>query len=965
MAGPPNRSGKGPTNKLGGMDFESLAKRAQRSTVQSEQDLLRSGELINMIDETDALLEQGVPSTFINELQSKRTKANERLTALNSRSDIRQRAQIERVSDLTQSQLSTTYSSRSVNGQSMEISRSSTAQNASIGMMGTSWETLERRKGTAQNTIATLGARASALGENLYDSIGEQNPRKLAELQRLEAKRNAAVNVIGNTEAAMRSQRILGMDPQSRMSDLYKTAGQAQGMLNFNQMASDMRQGGVNISKGGQTMSIGAGDVNKALEDEARNLTETLRKLQQETDTTSKSFKKLKDEAEESAGNFEKLKEASSMGGGGASGSQKMAALSGGFNAAAGAAQEILVNQRFRQIANISGLANIENQKYDTYRTAAAGNIQSQLQLSQFGRAEGFGGSLAKGQLAALGLQAAGGVAQTGAGYAQMVEGGAQKNPLSWAVSGVMGNAGAATNEVIQGGLATAQGVATTATTGFDIGRGLSTTSARIQGVTSYMEATKALSYVGAEQLQGFRDYSVGASVAAQGMGRAGNGFLNRSISVNNISRMAQSRIGPEQFNQLAAQGVAGMGSTFNENQIFAARGLERSGMGTMQDNMQRMSQLATAGSNNPQTGLVNVLEAAVSKGMDSSKAINMLVDHSATMAASSVGRTMGLDVTGASATMLSSMVGGAPNKEAALARAASLQERIRDIGTNSDMSFSGMVATARISKSLGIGGVEAISAQGIDTETLKTMQGLTPAKRSAMFRERGINVSSEGSGKMVDTLLHDRAATLLEGKGIGFAIGNADDRERILNNIKGGKTLSKDDQLLLGKMASASGNFGTGTELASAVGAVFAGNEPNAKSRVANDIAGKGGGANMQTADDLRTQGFKQLSQAALEATKGFKTAADTLKALGVLAKSVENIGDTGGEGKFKGAAAASAESFGKATMQFDRSVDVFSKSISIFADKAGLRTEDAHDNRENNKTKQPTHKLSGGQRG
>lgn len=937
----PNQSGLGPTNTLEGVgvDFKNLERRAQRSTVQSETGILRAGELINELDALEEAMDLA-PAGSLSEkqLQSRQSRLQNRLASVQSRSDMMQRSQVERVANLTQSQVAASYSSRSINGQSINVSRSSMGISGSMSMMSTPWEDLERRKGSLQNTVANLGQRALNISEGLYNSQGEQDPQRVRILQKLEARRNSAVNEMGTIDAAMRSQRSQGMDPQSRANNLYNVGAQARGMLGQQSLSDEMRGGSINIMSGGKAQSVSMGDVNKELAEQARGLTKALMELETATDKTREGIKK---EAEERAANFEKLREVAGMGGGGASGSQKLAAAAGAFGALGGAAQEIFVNQRLQQVANVSGLANIENQKYDTYRSASAGNIASQLQLSQYAAAQGFGGSLAKGQLTALGLQAAGGVAQTGAGVGQAIEGGAEKwNPITYA----LGTNSGPTNEMLQGGLNAVQGAATTATTGFDIGRGLSTTSARIAGVNSYMEATKALSYVGAEQLQGFRDFSVGASVAAQGMGRAGTGFLNRAISTNNLSRMAESRIGPEQFNQMAQQGVQSMGSMFNENQIFAARGLERSGMGTMQENMQRMSQLAAAGSNNPQASLGNVLEAAVSKGMDSSKAINMMVDHTAAMAASSVGRAMGMDTSAAAATMLGSMVSG-PNKEASLARAISLQDTIKGIGTNTDMSFSGMVATSRLSQSLGIDTTAAIRLQRVDTETLKSLD--TPSKRADFFKERNVNTTGKDTKMMVDSMLDDRAATLLEGGGIGFTETG---RDALLKRVKkfGGKMSVKDltqsEQNTLGTGVT-SGNFNTISEVLGSLNQVYATNEPNAKSRVQNDMTGKGGGALMQTADDMRTQGFKQLSQAALEATKGFKSAADALKALGVLAKSVEGIGDNGGEGKFKGAAAASAESFGKATMQFDTSVSTFSKAVSVLASKAGLRTNEESD--------------------
>ena len=91
-----------------------------------------------------------------------------------------------------------------------------------------------------------------------------------------------------------------------------------------------------------------------------------------------------------------------------------------------------------------------------------------------------------------------------------------------------------------------------------------------------------------------------------------------------------------------------------------------------------------------------------------------------------------------------------------------------------------------------------------------------------------------------------------------------------------------------------------------------------------------------------MRTQGFKQLSQAALEATANFKTAADALKALGQLAKSVEDIGDQGGEGKFKTAAADAAGTFGESTMKFKDAVGAFADAVRSMNTRSGIYRSD-----------------------
>ena len=103
------------------------------------------------------------------------------------------------------------------------------------------------------------------------------------------------------------------------------------------------------------------------------------------------------------------------------------------------------------------------------------------------------------------------------------------------------------------------------------------------------MAAKEALLKIGSFQLQEFTDFTKGAGQVAMNMGSGGKAFLNRILDVgvedenlmrsrrgeaprqSFLQRLAEARISPEQFNQMAAMGVQTMGSTFNEEQILAA----------------------------------------------------------------------------------------------------------------------------------------------------------------------------------------------------------------------------------------------------------------------------------------------------------------------------------------------------------------------------------------------------------
>jgi len=215
----------------------------------------------------------------------------------------------------------------------------------------------------------------------------------------------------------------------------------------------------------------------------------------------------------------------------------------------------------------------------------------------------------------------------------------------------------------------------------------------------------------------------------------------------------------------------------------------------------------------------------------------------------------------------------------------------------------------------------------------------------------------------MVDQLLDDRAQTLVEGKGVGFALGG--DKSQIVAKIKKGATyasLSDQEKKTLGEQAGVGNAFATGEEVFGSIAGVYAKNPPNVSGKGAAAAAGQGGSPQQNMLDDMRTQGFKQLSQAALSATKGFSDAAEALKALGDLAKQVEGIGDQGGEAKFAQAAADAAGSFGEHVGEFGTQVTAFKGAVDALNVKAGLSNDDSRAmNRELNKMNSNNQTKSG----
>jgi hypothetical protein len=941
MANDQNKSNKGPMNSLGDSgfsDIENIGRRAGRHTAEDIAQRVRVSQARSNITTYEAGLQAG-PSDEIASLIG-RHLANERKTvnSLEPRIELRAETQRQRFTNLTQSVIERNFASSSVNGQASEFARSSTGQRLSLSMMNTPYDDLEARRNASMNQIGMLGQKASGIAEQLYNERGQQDPAKLQQIQQIYGQRNRMVNMVGGIDAALRHQRAQGLDPQSRQDTLFNAGQRAQDTLFRAGVSQELASGTGDL--GGKS----AGELKQKEIQLAGQLVEALEKLKNSANASAEEVDKMKEAASKTAEDLEKVKEAVAQGGG--SGGDKytnagnaLAFAQGAFGAVGSGIQQIGVNQRLGQVSNISGYASIENQKYQTYKAASAGDVASQLQLGQFGEAEAFGRQLRNAANTAVGAQVAGGVAQTAAGGVRIAS---TLNPVENAMS-----TSQAMGQRLQGAGEVVQGLVNTAVSGSDLARDVSGSNAAISGVNAQMEARRQLSMVSATQLQGFRDFGVGISTAAIGMGRQGAGFTDRMISKDNMESMVNSRISPEQMAQMAQMGVQQIGSTFNESQIFSARGLERSGFGTMGENMQRMSTLASAGANNPQAGLSSVLEAAFGKSLDGSKVLNMMVENTGTMVQQSAGRAMGLDTTAASAQILAAGVNTAdPNQEHAMQRAMTAAQRMAEIGTDTGVNFAAMSATSRISKMTGAGGDEAIILQQLDDQTLRTMKQMKPNELKSKFRDIGVGVEEGKEGDMVNNLIKARLVTNLQAGGAGLAQGiNASQLADSLVSGKRLQDLPNNEQLAIGRAARL-GGFGGAEEFIRSATAINSA-EPTAatKSTVADNIAGKGGSDQQKMLDDMRTQGFKQLSQAALEATTNFKTAGEALKALGQLAKQVENIGDTGGEGKFKTAASDAAGSFGKSTMKFEKSVDDFSKAIGRLNSKSGLSGADDSD--------------------
>ena len=898
----PNRHGRKPPNGQNDDAFEAIERIGRRASHRSAEEraererLRRADESLQGLEE---LVERDPNTLGIKSISRALREDREARKRLGPKLRLRTEARRERAIDESYNAIQREYSSRTVNAQASGMTDEEDVQQRALGMMGMGSRELKTARRGIMSSLGALEQSSVNIAQNqLYGREGQQDPSALAELRANYRKRALLVSRLGSIEAAEKQKRSIGEDVESRTTDLLRMGQKARNTLFKGEVSDELASG-----KGLGALS---GDDLKRKEAEAANaVVAALEKLKNSAGASADTIDKLKEDAEEAGKELKRTQEAISQGGkGGGGGTNWLGIAAAGFGAAGAAIQNIGVNQRLASTSNIQGYAEYENSKYSAYKAAASGDIAAMMQLQQFGAAEDFGGGLKTAANAAVTAQAAGAGAQIAMGVGAM---GGAANPLSWATntSGQALNVGAGAQNVLEG-------TATAAVAVSDLAQGISGRQADLAGRNARLAAMRAVSAVPAEQLQGFKNFTQGVSNAAINLGANGEDYIQQSLSNKNMEDMVKARISPEQFSQLAAIGSRDVGSTFNNNQIFAARGLERSGFGSMQENMSRMTSLASAGANNPRESLGAALEVSFTKSLNSAKSLTDLVQNTAAMAGSSTGRMAGLDVTAAQARL----IGGAidsndPNKEFAVKRAASVAELANQIGTNTGVNYAGMVATARIGRSTGLTGVQRILAQGLDDATLQTLGGMGAKEQVDFLRKKGIN-SSEGSvTSLVQTLTKDRQMTLLEAGGKGFAVNM--NREEVLNKIrKGGySTLSQQEQLQVGQVAGLAG-FASGEDYSNYIRGVGKLPDQKAKDKAAAAMAGEGGGALQTQLQDVSTLGAKQLATQAKAAAEQLGGAEAATKKLIEAFAGLEKHVTTATEKNFSGAAARSAATGG-----------------------------------------------------
>jgi hypothetical protein len=349
------------------------------------------------------------------------------------------------------------------------------------------------------------------------------------------------------------------------------------------------------------------------------------------------------------------------------------------------------------------------------------------------------------------------------------------------------------------------------------------------------------------------------------------------TVDKSMLEKMTDANISPEQMINMAQLGVNALGSQFDTSgkQIFTARGFEKAGLGSMEQNMQRMGSLAAAGSNNPQGNLESVMAAAMTKGLDGSKALDLMVSNTAELVKQTDAAAAGIDTTAVSAAALAASTDpDMKNREYAAQRAMTIQQIARSADTNVSTTFSGFVNTARISKETGLSGIDAITAGETTAGEWKALQSDPDAAKK--LRAMGMSVKDGDAQGVINKMINLKQRQVAEGAGAANALGGLSDS--LFEKLKGDNLVDTDPEFdQAAKIARRSG-YKTVQEYQNAVRSgdanVVPTDELNKKVKDADDPKNM-----LKQIDDLRTGGFKQLSEAAGSAATALNGIGGALK--------------------------------------------------------------------------------------
>lgn len=819
-----------------------------------------------------------------------------------------------------------------------------------------SFSELRKRQAGIRGEMGRVRQRALNSAENLYDEEGNIDEGSVRKMHKSQVRFKGLANELTAVSASLNQAKREGRDPQSRLLALTKAQQNAAGVLNTNSIEEQMKSG------------VGLGAMSPR--DLKQKETEASVKLMKAMDDLRKSFgkgeeivEKFAENAEKAAKELEDVQEAQGMGGGGGSRYEDIKTIVGSvqeaLNVITSGYQNVAINQPMQMVQNIAGTANLENEKYNMWHAAIAGDMTARMTLGAWDTAEAFGqqqfgrqGNVHIGRIVTSGLGAGLGVLQAGVGVAQAAGGVADVvgvNPIENIAQGA------------KSGISGAVGIVEEASA---LARHTDQTRVRIDATHAIMAAAKAINHIPGQQLQKYRDYVMGINEAASEMGGAtGEAFLNETSGTDFLTKMRIQGVGLKEMGALSAQGAAAAGSMFQSGNVLDAVRLENAGFGSSTENIRRMGILGAAGTQDPGTNLSKLIEEGMQRGLNSSKAIDMIVENTARMTEETAVAGGGADPTGLIDRILSGIDRNNPNKE--MAEKIAFQTYYSEEGArhNISTSFPGMINVARVQKELGLGGDllgSAVLTQ-IPTAMLNAYKGKSPEALKNFLEGRGISHTTIANmdqslfqnDKLINILnTAGSVAELAQQSGVGYATGRPGafmdlllknrGNEKKLNALLAGNdpnALTNEERTLregLAAPASLGGkNFAAMARNAAVLAGIDIPKETNKtidemlnQSRLAAQIEKRGGN---QAEIDQAIRGGSGLGAEGTSGAEGIHALARSLRV------AFEKAGQDA-ETRWTTAASNAAASFGASTTSLNHASGNLDKAAQYLADNAAL---------------------------
>lgn len=733
------------------------------------RELRRRRELAH--DQRHEMLQLGKAKPSVNSLPEykKALHVNIKTGAeLDKRLRIHDEANRERLNTQAVNVIGREYSERAIGSHVASASNTLEAQIAGAALTPRGYNSLAAQKVGIFQQMNELrqesrGAAGSYIGPNGVNADSASTLQQNAGQMRDLAQQLVPITL------AMQQLKQQGLDPQGRQRALIGTGDRAAGLLGRERLQQEMLSG----------QGLGAFspmELKKKETEAAEKLIKALEELRNSAGKTSQELEGMNENAEKAAKEFEDIQEARGMpGGGDRYASEKIiaGAVAQALAMGSGIYQNVAINQPMQMVQNTAAAANMENAKYNMWHNALAGDMTARMTLGAWQTGGAFGNQQAGRMDFVHGIRLAGKGIQGVLGGVQVAEG---VGGVGGAIAGI-----SPTENIARGAGGVIAGFGGAIEEGAAWLRQTEKARLRIDSTNAVVGAAQAINAIPGQQLQAYRNYIMGINDAAGQMGgSAGEGFLNQAGGGAFLGNMAAAGIGGKEMAALSFSGASAMGSMFNAGQIFDAAGLEKIGFGTATTNMQRMGTLGAAGIGDAGQNLSKLIEEGMQRGLNSSKAIDLIVENTARMTEESAMMGGGADPTEFLAkNILAAIDRTNPNKEMAAKIAYQTYQGNEGARHNIAASFPGIINVDRNMKDLGTDRMSAALLTQIPTHMLGAYKDKSPEELKEFLEGRGVKTGNMDpsmfqDGKLISILgVNASVSELAQQSGVGYATGS------------------------------------------------------------------------------------------------------------------------------------------------------------------------------------------------